>query len=95
MADCPEARLERSKEARDAQISLDIQASKLEAILLDTIRRFVKELLPWKFDDIDRQGLRAVLSLLDSGTEGGWGARCRFGWFREFVRRVSYTYLDG
>lgn len=84
-----EARLERSKEARDAQISLDIQASKLESLLLTTMRHFVKELLPWKFDDTERQGLKLALTLLDSGEEGAWGARCRWGWYREFLRRVS------
>ena len=85
-----EARLERSKEARDAQISLDIQASKLESILLTTIRQFVKELLPWKFDEIESQGLRLALTLLESGEEGAWGARSRLGWYREFLRRVSH-----
>lgn len=85
-----EARLERSKDAREAQISLDIHASKLETIMLDTMRRFVKELLPWRFDVMDKQGLKAVLTLLDSGTEGAWGARFRFGWYREFVRKVSH-----
>ena len=88
-----EARLERSKEARDAQISLDIQANKLEAVLLATMRSFVKELLPWRFveegEEPEGQGIKTVLTLLDGGVEGAWGGRCRLGWYREFVRRVS------
>ena len=86
-----EARLERSKDARDAQISLDIQTSKLEAILFATTRHFVSELVPWRFDATSNagQGLKAVLTLLDSGEQGAWGARAKWGWYREFVRRVS------
>ena len=87
-----EARLERSKEARDAQISLDIQGDKLESILLATTRHFVRVLLPWCFGD-EESGLKAVFELLDSDEEGAWAQRCRFGWFREFVRKVSFHHV--
>jgi nuclear cap-binding protein subunit 1 len=88
-----ETRLEHSKEARDAQTTLDIQTTKLETALLDTIKLFIGDLLPWLSEseggETKGQGLRAVLTLLDNGEEGAWSMRARWGWYREFVRRVS------
>ena len=93
-----EEKLERSKEARDAQTSQDIQSDRLERILLATMKHFVADLLPWTqpHDDSTEagesesgQGLKGVLMLLQGGEAGWWGVRSRWGWYREFVRRVS------
>lgn len=85
-----DTRLERSKEASDVQISLDIQISKLEKLFSATTRHFVSDLVPWCFEaSSSGQGLKAVLTLLDSGEEGWWGVRARWGWWRESIRRVG------
>ena len=82
--------LERSKETRDAQTLLDINMTKLEKILITTTKAFVADLVPWCFDAaVPGMGLKAVLTLLENGEEGWWGVRARWGWWREFVRRVS------
>lgn len=60
---------------------------------MDTIKLFIGDLLPWLSEseggETKGQGLRAVLTLLDNGEEGAWSVRARWGWYREFVRRVS------
>jgi nuclear cap-binding protein subunit 1 len=92
-----DTRHERSKEAHDAQTSLDIQSSKLEKVLLATTKHFVASLIPWTFDPLSTsQGLKAVLTLLDAGEEGWWGIRARWGWYKEFVRlyRIHLTPLE-
>ncbi|ORY25746.1 MIF4G like-domain-containing protein [Naematelia encephala] len=82
-----DVRLERSKEARDAQTSLDIQISKLERVLRSATRHFVADLVPWCFDPASSaMGLKSVLTLLDSGVEGMWSVRAKFGWWKHFVR---------
>jgi nuclear cap-binding protein subunit 1 len=86
--------LDGSKEARDAQTSLDIQVTRLEKVLSATIKEFATALIPWKYgSEGSAQGLKAVLTLLDSGIEGYWSVRAKFGWFREFVRKVSCVEL--
>ncbi|ORX39663.1 MIF4G like-domain-containing protein [Kockovaella imperatae] len=85
----PEAKLERSKEARDAQTSLDIQSDRLEKVLLAVMRHFVSDLLPWTSSSEGGQGLKGVLMLLEGGESGWWGVRSRWGWYREFVRRYE------
>ena len=80
--------MERSKDARDTQTLLDIYVTQLEKVMLATTKHFIAVLLPWCFDGTG-QGLKGVLTLLDSGEEGWWGVRARWGWWREFVRRVS------
>ncbi|EIW70239.1 hypothetical protein TREMEDRAFT_43823 [Tremella mesenterica DSM 1558] len=81
---------ERSKELRDAQTSLDINTTTLEHVLLNTTKHFISTLLPWVFDPSSTsQGLAGVLRLLDSGEEGFWAMRARWGWWREFVRLYS------
>ena len=68
--------------------------TKLEKVLIATTKHFVSDLLPWCFDTASPgQGLNAVLTLLDIGEEGLWGVRARFGWWREYVRRVSFDKL--
>ncbi|WWD15707.1 hypothetical protein CI109_100129 [Kwoniella shandongensis] len=83
-------RAEGSKEARDAQVSLDIQATRLEKVLVTTTKGFVSSLLPWCFPTEEstsaNEGLKGVLALLDSGEEAMWGVRARWGWYREYIR---------
>lgn len=83
-----EDKVERSRDAQDAQASLDIQTTRLEKILASVARRFVSELLPWK-GGADGLGLKGVLALLESGEVSGWSMRARWGWWREFVRRYA------
>ncbi|WVF72372.1 hypothetical protein IAT40_007187 [Kwoniella sp. CBS 6097] len=87
-----EVRPEGSKEFRDAQTSLDIQVTRLEKILTTTVRHFVSTLLPWTSSEAGPSagdGLKGVLTLLESGEEAMWSVRARFGWYREFVRLWS------
>ncbi|KAK8870013.1 hypothetical protein IAR55_000583 [Kwoniella newhampshirensis] len=86
-----DVRAEGSKEARDAQVSLDIQATRLEKVLVTTTKAFVSSLLPWCFSSEGsassaNQGLKGVLALLGSGEEAMWGVRARWGWYREYIR---------
>lgn len=84
------ADMDQSRDAQQAQTSLDIQSTKLEKVLENTTKHFIADLLPWCFDpESPQQGLKAVLKLLDNGEEGLWSIRARFGWWREFVRLVS------
>ncbi|AFR93047.2 nuclear cap-binding protein subunit 1 [Cryptococcus neoformans C23] len=89
-----DSRPETSKEARDAQTSLDIQSTRLEKVLLATFKHFIFALLPWTAEREDgiatsHEGLKGVLTLLDSDEEGLWGVRAKWGWYREFVRRYQ------
>ncbi|ODN84817.1 hypothetical protein L202_00685 [Cryptococcus amylolentus CBS 6039] len=91
-----DARPETSKEARDAQTSLDVQTSRLEKLLNKTFKHFIVALLPWTAADQDEgeagnanEGLKGVLTLLDSNEEGLWGVRAKWGWYREFVRKYQ------
>lgn len=69
---------------------MDINVTKLEKVLVASTKHLVADLLPWCSDAASPgQGLEAVLILLDSGEEGWWGVRARYGWWREFCRRVS------
>lgn len=82
-----ETMLERSRESRDAQASLDLQTNRLEKVFASVVRRFAADLLPWVYaPSSDSLGLKAVLTLLDSGETGAWHVRARLGWWREFVR---------
>lgn len=85
----PDIQPERSNEARDAQTSLDIHATRLEKLLLSTSKHFTQALLPWTTDSAGGDGLRAVLRLLDAGEEGWWSTRAKYGWLREYVRRYQ------
>lgn len=87
-----DTRLDRSKEARDAQTSLDIHSTQLEKILLATTKHFMISLLPWTSSTptsaelrVD-EGLKSVLELAEKGEDGYWTVRARAGWFKEFVR---------
>ncbi|WWC85240.1 uncharacterized protein L201_000102 [Kwoniella dendrophila CBS 6074] len=91
-----ESRPEGSKAFNDAQTSLDIQASRLEKLLILTVKQFVSTLLPGSFADETssnssggNQGLKSVLTLLESGEESLWSIRAKFGWYKEFVRLYS------
>ncbi|WVR04989.1 hypothetical protein IAU60_002001 [Kwoniella sp. DSM 27419] len=87
----PEIRPEGSKEFRDAQTSLDIQATRLEKVLTATIKQFVSSLLPWTAGSasVSSDGLKGALALLESGEEAMWGVRAKWGWYREFIRLWS------
>lgn len=80
-------RPEESNEARDARTSLDIHSTRLEKLLIATAKHFITSLLDSTTGS--GPGLQAVLTLLDSGEEGWWSARSRFGWWKEFVRRYE------
>ncbi|WVQ71472.1 hypothetical protein IAR50_001010 [Cryptococcus sp. DSM 104548] len=91
-----DTRPETSKEARDAQTSLDVQTSRLEKLLNKTFKHFISALLPWTVADQEEgaagevnEGLKGVLTLLDSNEEGLWGVRAKWGWYREFVRKYQ------
>ncbi|OCF55167.1 nuclear cap-binding protein subunit 1 [Kwoniella mangroviensis CBS 10435] len=83
-----DTRAEGSKAFNDAQTSLDIQSTRLEKILIATIKQFVSSLLPTNSAS-SNQGLKGVLTLLKSGEEGLWSVRARLGWYKEFVRMWS------
>lgn len=85
---------ERSNEARDAQTSLDIHATRLEKLLLSTSKHFTQTLLPWTSDSVSGDGLRSVIRLLDAGEEAWWSTRARYGWLREYVRRYHAHLLE-
>ncbi|WVN89018.1 uncharacterized protein L203_104234 [Cryptococcus depauperatus CBS 7841] len=91
-----DSRPESSKEARDAQTSLDINTTRLEKVLLSTFKNFVLSLLPWMASEKEdnttgasSEGLKAVLTLLDNGEEALWNVRAKWGWYREFIRRYQ------
>lgn len=85
--------MERSKEARDIQKSLDVQEDKLKTVMCITAELFSHALVPWASGQESGEGLRTVLQLLDAGEEGWWSMRARFGWLREFVRRYEHHLL--
>jgi len=80
--------VERSRESRDVQASLDVQTQRLEKVFVAVVKRFAAQLLPWVYGQ-DGMGLKGVLALLDSGEVGAWPMRARFGWWREFMRRYA------
>ncbi|WVW83418.1 hypothetical protein I302_105438 [Kwoniella bestiolae CBS 10118] len=86
-----DVRPEGSKAFNDAQTSLDIQSTRLEKILIASIKQFVLSLSPVSSSESTsvNQGLKGVLTLLQSGEEGLWSVRARLGWYREFVRLWS------
>lgn len=60
-----------------------------------TFKHFIFALLPWTAEreegiTTSNEGLKGVLTLLDSDEEGLWGVRAKWGWYREFVRRVRW-----
>jgi nuclear cap-binding protein subunit 1 len=87
MPDDEDLDVERSREGRDVQASLDVQTARLEKVFSVVVERFVAQLLP--ADDAHGLGLKGVLALLDSGEVAAWPVRARFGWWREFVRRYA------
>lgn len=40
------------------------------------------------------EGLKAVLTLLDNGEEALWNVRAKWGWYREFIRRVGDIFVS-
>nr|XP_018264090.1 uncharacterized protein I303_03968 [Kwoniella dejecticola CBS 10117]OBR86248.1 hypothetical protein I303_03968 [Kwoniella dejecticola CBS 10117] len=88
-----DVRPEGSKAFNDAQTSLDIQSTRLEKILMSTMKHFVNSLVPSEteagIEASTNQGLKGVLTLLQSGEQALWSVRARWGWYREFVRLYS------
>lgn len=79
---------QQSPETLAAQKSLAELVDQQDAVLVAVMKAFVAELLPWCFGG-ESQGLSAVLTLVESGEDGQWPVRARWGWYREFVRSVS------
>ncbi|WRT66889.1 uncharacterized protein IL334_003852 [Kwoniella shivajii] len=81
-------RPEGSQAFNDTQTSLDIQASRLEKVLMSTMKLFVLSLLPQEEGSVN-QGLKGVLALLQSGEEALWSTRAKWGWYKQFLRLWS------
>lgn len=93
--------LERSREARDVQASLDLQSERADKVFVATTQAFVSELLPWAFPAEGAEegedagsGLKAVFALQDAGETGAWSTRAKWGWYREFARRYATGIRD-